>query len=395
MDVNVNVKQLQNWLLAAALFFSGANALGLVFPLSIVVLLSFLILSIGRKVRFHWLQLSVVLCTWIAAIFGFIFATEYSDLIANIRQISVVSVILLVVGILHNEVDDVLEKYFIIFTFATGVGLIFYFLVPDFYLIEHSIGSRSYLIGPSSQTLDVGIAGLSVLGPYRFEGLFDEPGTFSVFSAAAAFWAYMRSRKLVFTMLIIATVFSESVVGLMVLFVLFTWRFLLLFSNNVRFILLALILFVIALVQSVDMALLADETNTAVFLQNKTVSGGTRLDQLQSVIDNLDNLTFPSGFATSEVLKITDGSITSGLLRAVIPFGLIIWIWLILMLIVGLGRANIYRSSGILFFALLVSGMSRSSMFDLAIGWFVLLSMFRKNNFEVPPINSLPRVTYN
>ncbi|NOS97694.1 MAG: hypothetical protein HOP25_04400 [Methylotenera sp.] len=379
MDWKINVKQLQNCLLALAFFFSGANVLGLVFPFSITVLLIFLSLSMGREVQFHWMQLLIVFCTWIAAIFGFMFATEYSDLMANIRQISVVTVILLVVGSLQNEVEDVLEKYFIIFTFATGVGLVLYFLAPDFYLIEKSIGSRSYLIGPSSQTLDNGIVAFSALGPYRFEGFFDEPGTYSVFSAAASFWAYVRGRKLSFAILIIATVFSESVVGLMVLTVLFIWRILLRSSSNLRLSVLALMLFLFVWAQSVDIASFADDvTNKAAFLENKALSGSTRFDQLQSVVANWANLTLPSGFSTTEVLKVADQSITSGLLRAVIPFGLVLWAIAIMMLFVGLWRTNIYSASGVLFLALITSGLSRSSLLDLAIGWFVLLHILRK-----------------
>ena len=367
----------RNWLLAAAIFLSGANLLGLLFPFSLLVFAGFILLSIMRPVRLGQMQLLAAACVGVAAVFGFFFITEIADLSANMRQMAVVVVALLLVGMLRADTEDVLEKYFKIFTFCAAVGLVFYVAAPDTHFLTYSIGPRSYLIGPSSALLDSDVLAFAAIGPYRFQGLFEEPGTFSVFSAAAAFWAFQRKRRWAFAILILATVLSEGVVGLLILVALFSWRWLSGVSVGRRLMLIALALICFTVIQVIDVEALNDTFQVADLLENKTLSGQARAEQLNSVLGNWQHLIPPSGFSPSEVLKVNAESITTGYVRGLIPFGLFLWAVLVVILFVGLRRMDLRLPSGILFLALLVAGTSRIVMFDLFIGWFVLFCVLR------------------
>ena len=368
------------WLLAILLFFSGANLLALVLPFNAVLIALTLYLMVSRPIRLFDTQIALLGCALISAVAGILTAREFVDISSNLRQVSVVLVALALAATAQASGEAILRRYFELFFWFSVVGLIFFIVAPSFHVMTLSVPPRTYFLGLSSTLLDSGYAPFSAFGAYRFQGLFDEPGTYGALAAAAAMWMAMQRRRIATAILLVALMLSQSFGGILALMVLVVAKLLGRLSLVWRGAVLAVVVLAgIAIVLSVD--------QTTGYVANKVLSGQMRTQQLWSVVDRLPTLIAPSGFAESRILDVSPVSLTAGFLRSLVQLGLIISAIAFAILGFALGRMRLSSATGVFLAAIAIAGFMRVGVFDTLLGWFIL---FLAVSWRRPVVNIRP-----
>jgi hypothetical protein len=380
-----------NWLIAAVLFFSGANLIGLLVPVGFALVPLSLIMFATRPARLSNGQFAIILTVMLAAIAGIIRADDVSEITDNVRQLVVVLVAALLVGMLGDEADDVVRRYFAVFSAAAIVGISFYLVLPNFAPFSTAIGSRSFQIGPSSSLFDGGYRPKAFLGPYRFQGLFDEPGTFAVLGAGAAFCAILARKRLKASIITAGIIFSEGLagVGSLIVLLLAKWLGQISFARKAQ---LAGAIILVVLI------FLASETGQAAidavqdYYELRKLSGQVRGNQLDVALNQWQKLFIPAGFSNAALIRVMPNSVTIGYLRTLIVFGIPLTALLMVALLVAFYRTPFRSATGVMLSTLILAGLSRSGVFDLLLGWFVLFSAVRTRSAVLSdkPIAAVP-----
>ncbi|MEI8672062.1 hypothetical protein P4S52_08975 [Vibrio sp. SA48] len=372
--------------LVVSLFFSGANVYALAYPiLKLFVFSSFLFLFAQLRLDFSCYKKEVVIQFSIALIFIWFICTLLSsaiyvndDLLGLVFRYAAYLLVLFFLLSLKSKYSYLFFSYYsyvlfiiVIFSFISYVLSLFQ-LLPMVELV--SAGGRVYLttfFNIAMLDSKVTIGGVTF---YRFQSIFEEPGTFSFLLLPAIYWYKFIEKKLLrvafLSVCLIATLSVGSIIP-----ILFAYSFYLLINKPAKAIpMLSLLFFlvIVAVLSSAELAeFLAYKFGLGIY-EGQHTSMGVRMLEVKHVIDTLSSKIIGTGFSASNILDSYGVNIAVGLFRSVIYAGAVGGCAIILLnVVLGCYAINCLHKNncshlflGYTLLAFLFMGLQRSTFID-------------------------------
>lgn len=323
--------------LVISLLFSGSNVYALVYPiLKLLVFVSFLCFFFIVKIDINFFNRPLTTNIYILLLFVWIFFSLLSSIIyinedtlsLALRYVAYIFVFFFLTS-LKSNLSYVFFKYyssvFLIVVFISFVSYVLSF-VKGFPLTELVVGGgRQYfttffnVLIPDAKTNFGGVTF------YRFQSIFDEPGTFSFLLLPAMYWyIFIQKNYIKIFFLSICLIFSLSAGALFQIFI--SYIIYLFIINPTRAVPMLILIALFSVLLIVNFPSLSN------FLEYKLGIGayegshssmGVRMLEIKYVIDSLSGNFFGLGFSSSNIKSTYNSNISVGFFRLIIYSGMI------------------------------------------------------------------------